>query len=245
MAKDPRKQQKKKERHASKRKARERQLARGKNVGLAQRMAVAADAPVLHSWISDQVFTRGIGSVLLSRLLPSGQVAVAVFLVDVYCLGVKDALAEILSRYAYENRFEREMRARSQGGDFTPAAVRKLVEGGVEYARRLGLQPHPDYQVARLIFGTIDPSATGETFEYGKDGKPYFIAGPHDSPERCRRILRTLERSCGPEGYHTMMPMAGDSEVLPFDLEDMEEFEDQDLLDYDDLDEEEESEPGR
>jgi hypothetical protein len=45
-----------------------------------------------------------------------------------------------------------------------------------------------------------------EELEFGKDGKPLFIAGPHDGQARCRQILATLARSCGPDGSHFFMP---------------------------------------
>jgi hypothetical protein len=37
---------------------------------------------------------------------------------------------------------------------------------------------------------------------FGKDGKPFFMSGPYDTPARCRRIIDTLTRRCGPEGFH-------------------------------------------
>ena len=37
------------------------------------------------------------------------------------------------------------------------------------YAAGLGLQPHPDYHKAKLLFGDIDPSACQDEFEFGKE----------------------------------------------------------------------------
>src|SRR6202011_808535 len=104
------------------------------------------------------------------------------------------------------SQVERKTRSTYTTKEMPPAAVRKLVEGAVEYARALGLPPHPDYHKAKLIFGTIDPGESKEEFEFGKDGKPFFMAGPNDTPERCRRILKTLEQSCGLDGFHYMIP---------------------------------------
>ena len=62
-------------------------------------------------------------------------------------------------------------------------------------------------------------SASTETFEFGKDGKPLFVAGPHDSPERCHQILMTLEESCGINGFHYLIPQAESAEFLPESLQ--------------------------
>jgi hypothetical protein len=74
----------------------------------------------------------------------------------------------------------------------------------------LGLPPHADYRVAQLIFGTISAEACTENYVYGKDGKPWFVSGPFDTPERCREIRSTLEETCGPGGYHYIIGVGED-----------------------------------
>lgn len=83
-----------------------------------------------------------------------------------------------------------------------PACARKLVEGAVDYARDLGLAPHKDYARAARIFGDIDPAACPREFVFGRDGKPFYVSGPEDGPGFIRRVLRTLEKNVGPDGYH-------------------------------------------
>lgn len=85
-----------------------------------------------------------------------------------------------------------------------PPAARKLIEGAVQYARGLGFSPRGDYHKATAILGDVDPSQCSEEFGYGLDGKPKFINGPHDTPEECERICKTLELHCGPGGYETI-----------------------------------------
>jgi hypothetical protein len=237
MPTDPRKRQKKQERRAAKRKVKHHQLSKERHTGLAERLKAAAGAPVLHSWVSTTLWDEGLGSVLLSRALPTGSVAFAVFLVDRYCLGVKDAWADIGSRSRYDSEIVRKTRATFEVREMSPAAVRKLVEGAVEYARGLGLHPHPDYQKARLIFGDIDAGESTETFEYGKDGKPFFVGGPHDTPERCRQIVNTLTQTCGgPDGFHYLIPLGGQEEFQMID-EDEEEPSWADTIEDDDEEE--------
>jgi hypothetical protein len=91
--------------------------------------------------------------------------------------------------------------------------VRKLVEEAEAYARDLGFPPHPDYQRARQIFGDLDVTACPTQYVFGKDGKPCFMSGPYDTPAKCRRILDTLTRRCGPEGFHFMLAGEGPLEV--------------------------------
>jgi hypothetical protein len=221
MPTDPRKRQKKQERRAAKRKEKRHLQVREQNQGLADRLTAAAKFPVLHSWISDTVETEGIGSVVLSRELPDGRVAVATFLVDRFCLGVKDAFAMVLGRATYNEKYTRGMRSQMPMRDVPPADVRKLVEDAVAYARSVGIAPHADYARAALIFGPIDASQSTARFEFGQNGKPHFIAGPHDSPERCRQIIAILSNTCGPDRFNFTIPLAGPEidRYLPAHLE--------------------------
>lgn len=218
MSGDSRKRQKKQERHTAKRKVKRHELVRAKHAGLAERLSAAASAPVLHSWVSTDLWTQGMGWACLSRVLPSGAVAFALFLIDRYCLGVKDAMVDIKGRFTYDSRIVRKMRSDFKSEEMSPAAVRKLVEGAVAYAEALGLHPHPDYQKARLLFGTIDPAESSDVFEFGKDGKPLFIAGPFDTPARCHHILKTLAAHLGPDGFHYLIPMGDPAELFPDEL---------------------------
>ncbi|MFV1968134.1 MAG: hypothetical protein ACC628_22140, partial [Pirellulaceae bacterium] len=65
------------------------------------------------------------------------------------------------------------------------------------------------------IFGDIDPDESTRVFEYGREnGKPHFIAGPNDAPFRCRQILDTLKRVCGPGGYDCTILHSGTSHQI-------------------------------
>lgn len=205
MAVDPRKRQKKLERQRAKQKAQRREVARHESLGLAYRLEQASHCPILHCLVDGQLWNVGIGEVVVSRLLRDGQVAYSAFLIDAYCLGVKDAMARISSRARYDDNRHNMGRGR-EFLQVPPEHARKLVEDAVLYARKLGFEPHPDYHKAMPIFGNISAAACCDTFEFGHEGKPLFAAGPYDDQARCRFILNTLEKSCGPNGYNYLIP---------------------------------------
>ncbi len=198
MPGDPRKRQKKLERRAARRKQKKHSVARLQSAGLPGQLSAASKYPVLNCWI---IGHEGMGSLHLSREFPNGEVAVASFLVDRYCLGIKDAWGEVVPRATYEEKYLR-MPAQVPPRRLDPAEARKYLEEAADYAASIGLSPHPDFRKALLLFGDIDPAASDATFEFGKDGKPFFIAGPYDSAERCRQIVAILTNHCGPDGFH-------------------------------------------
>lgn len=212
MATDPRKRQKKLERRNAKRQDKKHKLVRAHSGGLADRVAAAAKYQVLHAWVPDVLETDGIASLVFSRELPDGSVAVAVFLVDRWLLGVKDAYFDILTRSAYESKFVRELRGQYPARDVSPAYLRKLVEDAVAYAGNLGFAPHPDYHKAKLLFGNVDPSECTEQFQFGKNGKPFYFSGPNDSLQRSQRIIALLNSKCGPGEFDYVVPFAGEGQ---------------------------------
>jgi hypothetical protein len=158
--------------------------------------------------------TQGMGHVTLSREGPGGMVAVACFLVDRYCLGVKSVILDVMHHADYEAKFQRRFRSQFTNRDVPPQDAVKYVTGAVAYARSIGLAPDPEYAPATVLFSGIDPASSTATFEYGKNGKPFFVAGPNDGPARCRQILAILENHCGRGGYDFMIPF-GDPNLLP------------------------------
>jgi hypothetical protein len=210
MALDARQRQKKAEKRKAKEREKRKELARRKATDdVGQRLARVAAAPILHCCTTQDLWDRGIAQVLVSRELTSGQVAFAIFLVDRYCLGVKDAFGGFMARGEYFDRLYERVAATGDVVALEPAAARKLVEGAVAYARDLGFSPPSDYERARQIFGAIDPAASDREFEFGKDGKPFFISGPHDSPGRCASIVGILNQRCGTGGFDYLVGIPG------------------------------------
>ena len=130
-----------------------------------------------------------------------GEVSVAAYLVDPYCLGVKDALPP---RRMSERKLHRWVDDFFDSFEGPPVEApielaRHLVWGAVDYARELGFEPHPDLRLASGQLGPLDgPCAIG----FGRDGKPYYVQGPHDD---AGRILRTLERTVGRDNFHFLV----------------------------------------
>jgi hypothetical protein len=196
MAVNQRRRQKKLEQRKAKQKAERRMQAQRESRGISGWLEQAAGAPILHCGYMADLWQKGIGEVLLSRTLKNGKVAFAAFLVDVYCLGVKNAMFNIVSRGQYDDLCDR-LRRRAPIVPIEPEAARKLVEGAVQYTGNMGLSPHPDYHTAKLIFGDISTEACTKEFTFGLNGKPCFIPGPYDGPARCEQVFHAIARHLG------------------------------------------------
>lgn len=206
MAPDQRRRQKKLAKKARKQKARAKTIKRTASAiyGLGQ----LSSAPIHDVIIPKGIFDKGMGNVLLSRDLGHGFFALSIFLVDMYCLGVKNASFSRVTVADYEYslvRYHEDILS----SPVSPACVRKLVEGAVDYAQGLGFTPHNDYKKAYRIFGDIQADECNMEFEYGYEGKPMFVSGPYDSPAKCKLIIDRLTKNVGADGFHFMMEESG------------------------------------
>jgi hypothetical protein len=163
---------------------------------LAARVGLASKGAFVQCLVPSNLFEIGIGQVVVARALPSGLLGCAYFLLDVFCLGVKDVFyteigkTELRSRLAAQEDIQ-------QFVEVEPAYARKLIRGAATYAADLGLPAAKDTQVIEAIFGDISVETCAEIFLFGKDGRPFFVSGPNDTPERIRNIARALERRRG------------------------------------------------
>ncbi|KAB1927438.1 hypothetical protein F8271_29670 [Micromonospora sp. ALFpr18c] len=152
-------------------------------------------------WIDDKKLPRmamGAGLVSLVVARADGDaVTICGFLVDTYCLGVKNALPPTTTEAAAWPYFVDDyFQAYDSGPIEAPIELaRHLTFGAVDYAHSLGFDPHRDFYSAAPYLGTWEPPSR---ITFGLNGKPYFQQGPHDNPDR---IVRTLNRSVGPGNY--------------------------------------------
>jgi hypothetical protein len=198
MALDPRKRQKKLER----KKAKERKsLAVARARSSIDRFAQSAAAPIHDCFHSADLWEQGIGWVVISRQLSNGQLAFAAFLLDVFCLGVKNVHCDVVGPAAYESKVVSHLSKVSPLVELMPADAKKLVEDAVSYANDLGILPHADYRRAHAIFGDIDAADSIAQYTFGKEGKPFFVSGPNDGPDKCHRIVGILSARCGPGNF--------------------------------------------
>ena len=143
----------------------------------------------------------GLVAVLIARDAGRSRLSVCGYLVDVYCLGVKNTVGPLPMNAGQCAEFTRQFFG---GFDEPPIAApldlaQDLVFGGVDFARSLGLEPADGFEDVKDHLGSwCGPSSIG----FGCDGKPYYVAGPYDDADR---VLRQMERAVGRDNFHYLV----------------------------------------
>ncbi len=130
----------------------------------------------------------GILHVTAARRSREGGLVIASFLIDSFCLGIKDGFVRNIFAEEYEN-----MKSQRPFEEIKPEDAKKLLYDAVTWSKQIGFSPCKEYNTAIKIFDDVNHETSSLEFEFGRDGEPLFIAGPNDSPAKCERILSILK----------------------------------------------------
>lgn len=164
----------------------------------------AVASPVRHCLLTDSLFENGMGTLILARGGTMGPVSVAVFLLDAYCLGVKDIIHQSVGSDRLQQIIDK-LAGSAPLRPVEPAYARKLLHDLVRWAATFGFHPPREFAAAERLFGSVDPQACDVKFEFGKDGKPFYVSGPAESPTTVRRRMNQLLERLGPDGFEYLV----------------------------------------
>jgi hypothetical protein len=174
------------------------------HAGKIHRIRHADDYPIEACYLNANWKDQGLARIVVTRSQENGKIMVGAFLVDTFCLGVKNAFCnEGLGRGRIEDQL---LPGYYQNGEPTRVGInyiKEIIYGAVEYARSLGFDPHPDFELSRHVLGSEEFSRTRNLTFGGPEGKPLYVAGPDDD---AAAILRKLRQSLGKDGFHFITP---------------------------------------
>ncbi len=214
MAVDAKRRQKQLQRKLQKRKQKVAARSNGQAKGLRPEKYVKY--PVLDCLLGDSIHKVGMGSVLLARETPYAEVAVSAFVVDVYCLGVREAFFTVMRKADYLGKLKPMLTKTHEGQGIQPvdpACARKLLQGAVAYAKDLGFDPAEDYWRAEKLFGAADPSRCEIDYAYGLESKPCYVQGPHDDMKTVRYVLDRLNERLGEGNFDYVVEIDGEQQA--------------------------------
>lgn len=238
MASDARRKEKKR----LKRKQKQQELRKAKLRTPLSR--VASEGGRLECWVTGEWREMGMADILVLAHAPGGRCAFGVFLVDLWCVGLKDTWGEAdITELEFRESILEKWQERTSGARLDPAVAKRLVAGAVRFSRQNGfkLPPHWDRWVS--IFGPLGNLNEADLSDFGKDGGLEYVG--------TAKFLRERLIGCTPEQFLTRPDVkwstfTGESRSVDdlyepegaFGeiLDDEEDEDDQDEEDFDDED---------
>ena len=170
------------------------------DAGTAGRVRRAARTPIQHCLLSRHLFDDGIGTLLLARGVTDIDVTIGTFLLDTFCLGIKDTMFRALDADQFEMTVE-VFAGTSPVISVEPSYARKLLRDLAAWARAKGFPPHRDFAVVEALFGDVNADACDVMFSFGRDGMPFYVPGPTESPSLIRSRIEHLRKTLGNDGF--------------------------------------------
>jgi hypothetical protein len=203
---------KKKQQKALKRRTERKQVRKQENVlqvlSPLRYIRQARSYPIEGCWVQQGWDEGGLAVVVIARRQPNGNIVFGNYLVDLYCLGLKDTYfnADIPSSQFQHEFLPKMFRTAGKPIKISPDLAHEIIYGSIEYARQFGFRPHRDFAQSQFILDPPDAHPRTGKVKFGKDGKPFFISGPHDNVDA---ILRQLARTAGEGNYHFLTQIGG------------------------------------
>ena len=167
--------------------------------------------PIHECLVPEELWEVGISQVMVSRKNSEDDIAVGMYLIDIFCLGIKDCFVRLTDLYEYQDMLDHVKESCGELERVEPVYINTLIHKAAEYAMQHGFKPHHDFAKAKKLLRNI-PIDDNQEFIFGIDGKPYYTPGPYESRSEINRILNTLELNKGTDNHVHLVEILEDNE---------------------------------
>src|SRR5260221_8918392 len=209
MPQDPRKRQKALMKKRSKQKAASQHKSHQQaSMSIASQSIIrrAREFPLYECWINANWQTDDLGlvQIVLARQQPDGDICFGVYLVDKFCLGLKNTFARAgFSRARYHDEVPGKIFREMKSMQCPVELAHQVIYASIDYAAQFGFSPEKDYALTQYLLAPRGELDEPYDLTFGKNGKPFFVAGPIDNEES---ILQQLEETAGSRNYLYLFP---------------------------------------
>jgi len=185
----------------------------------------ARNLPIYECWASPDWEETGTATICVSRIHTNGNITFAMYLVDLYCLGVKESIYNFNLTMTEFRDFLAKVKDDLEIVKVDYVLAHNIVFAAIEYADELGFKPHKNFtSVSQYVLEEDTDDIELMDISCGCDGKPMFIKTELVSNAEAQRVIAQLDRAVGKGNYNVILT-EDDDEFIE------EEDEDEDLMD--------------
>lgn len=164
----------------------------------------ARGLPIGTCYINGNWRDSGLAVIFVSRRHINGHVTHAVYMVDIFCLGLKESYWTFNQHPRdFKEFMDKQQKANPHGVlmmQIDYVLAHNIIYGANEYAGELGFFPHKSFDTTKYILEEDDDRVELIDLEFGYKGKPLYISNPERLAERSR-VLAQLEKNPGKGNY--------------------------------------------
>jgi hypothetical protein len=149
----------------------------------------ARKLPIYKCWSIGDDFS-GMKQIAVSRQKANGNLIVGFYLIDYFCLGLKDTFyREFDDEDELDDAFFNTLPHKIEFKEIDANYAQNFIYGSIEYAEDLGFEPAKDFRITEYLLDDVDHIEFID-IPFGEDGMPHYMAGKDDDIDKNLKILR-------------------------------------------------------
>jgi hypothetical protein len=194
--------------------------------------------PIDKCYISKKWKELGECNIFITRKHSNGNFTAGFYLVDLFCLGVKDAFYYFnLPDYEIKNIIDNANDSGESIVECDYALAHNIIYGALDFAEEYGFNPHKDFAIAKYILAEDDDTTPFMDIEFGENGIPCLLVSK-DRP--LTREIAILKKNAAPGKYKIVdiddildedMGYHGNNDSDGFIDKPFDEYNEQDIID--------------
>lgn len=127
-------------------------------------------------YVSDGIWEQGMGHVMVTRKHTGGKVSFGNFLIDTYCLGVKNCMYRLrMDDYEFDDLID-DMTENLGLHEVEYVEAHNIIYGALEFAEEGGIDPHKDFALAKYFLEEDTEDIPLIEYDFGYEGKHFLMA---------------------------------------------------------------------
>lgn len=168
-------------------------------------------------YVCDDITEYGKGYVIVTRRHTGGRVSMAMYLIDAYCVGVKDSFFRLRLE---EDELEELLDRVSNTRECSYEEAHNWVYGAIAWAEEAGISPDKSFAVTKYMLEEDTDDVPLIEYEFGRDGKHLLIA---NNNLEASRYLPLLKKNLGESKFNFIINQDDEEGNLDMDPETIKE----------------------
>ncbi len=164
-------------------------------------------------YVSDRIAELGEGHVVVTRRHTGGRISMVMYLVDTYCVGVKDSFFRLRLG---EDELEEMLDCVSSMHECSYNEAHNWVYGAVAWAEEAGIEPDKSFAVTKYMLEEDTDDIPLIEYEFGYYGKHLLMA---NNNLEASRYLPMLKKNLGEGNFDVTIKMDDFNEDSDWDLD--------------------------
>ena len=197
----------------------------------------ARSLPIHECRVNSNWKEYGMATVMVTRKHNNGNLTSAIYLIDTLCLGIKDTTYQFNLKPEEYDSYVDHFLNKDDCEEITYALAHNIIYAALAYAEEFEFKPHRDFNsITQFMLEEDTDDIELIDIECGKEGKPCYVIGSHDSDQKVDRIIDQLERTAGVDNFYIIDATGeyddeeDDDEALEYEEAEDDDIEDAEII---------------